>query len=448
MVNAVDQKLAAAHHLRQIEALIRLERISEQVDGVLDAAYVAAFTKRARVVATGIPDSSPTFRPAVKALIGVVRGGYVDFADWSFNTAVASIASAVPRRYFRGLSPRLAMFEADQNVFSFLFDDDEGGDEDDPLTFLRQLIGELQVDNFTEPIAASKVKKLNDEQWQGVLQTLIFPSPSPERSRELIEAKDENGFGFEERLELLTKKADDADRVADEIITGFSEGENLAELRRRVQPLVGGIKSSAKRVVRTEGLRIAERMQRETWAPLGDSLLAVQILAVLDENTRSHHAVRNGRLHYREPVGNQLGFDTLPMLPDEPNCRCWSTPVLRPPPGLENNPALQAAFANVGGEGIPDPTTYDQWFNAVGEGRRKLAVGSRRYDAVKALLNGQREPEWTDFIDAETGKILSVDTLRNESPIDRILRKQGVNSLIAARRDAIAEIARTGFLVN
>ena len=116
--------------------------------------------------------------------------------------------------------------------------------------------------------------------------------------------------------------------------------------------------------------------------------------------------------------------------------------------GLRNNPALQAAFKNIGGEGIPDPTTYDQWFNAVGEGRRKLAVGSRRYDVVKASLGGQRSPEWSDFISAETGEILPIETLRRETQIDRIARKIGVRALIASRRDAIAEISRTGFLVN
>ena len=306
MPSRIDQRLAASHHLRQIEAMVRLERIVETVDALFDSATENVLAERGRAIAGARPPAvSLMYGRTLRAAIAVVRNEYEDFAAWSYSTAVASLASAVPRQFFRYLSPRLATFESvtGRTVTEA---------EEDLLPFISQLLGDLIIDNFTEPIATGTIGELSSDQWQGVLQELIFPPPSPARSRELIEAPDEQGFGFADRLEKLTRKADDADRVASEISTGFSEGENLQELEKRIRPLVDGIKSSSKRVVRTEGLRIAERMQRETWEALGDTMQAVQILAVLDQNTRSHHALRNGRLHYREPTGDQLGLDTLP----------------------------------------------------------------------------------------------------------------------------------------
>jgi len=447
----IDQRLAAAHNLRQIEAMIRLERIVESFDAIFDDAFNAVINHHAQAIAgSRLPVARFIFAPAIIAAIREVRNEYEGFAGWSFTTAVASLVVAVPRSFFRYVSPRLAMFESEvtENNRDFLQGVFSGDEEDDGvIPFMRQLFGEVLADSFTEPIALGSFKDLTPSQWQNVLEELVFPPPSPARSREILDAVDEQGFNFESRLEKLTRKADDADRVANEIAVGFSEGENLQELEKRVRPLVDGIKSSAKRVVRTEGLRIAERMQRETWEQLGDTMTAVQILATLDQNTRPAHALRNGRLHFREPTGDQLGLDTLPLLPDEPNCRCWSTPVLRPPPGFADNPALQAAFRNAQGAGIPDPATYDRWFSSVGERRRKLAVGSRRYDTIKTVLDGTRDPEWSDFINAETGELLPISELKEENALDRAERKLAVNALISARRETISQIASTGFLL-
>ena len=121
------------------------------------------------------------------------------------------------------------------------------------MPFIRQLLGDLIIDNFTEPIATGTIGELSSDQWQGVLQELIFPPPSPARSRELIEAPDEQGFGFADRLEKLTRKADDADRVASEISTGFSEGENLQELEKR-------IRAKAKMVDEANKIKIQEKI--------------------------------------------------------------------------------------------------------------------------------------------------------------------------------------------
>ena len=160
-----------------------------------------------------------------------------------------------------------------------------------------------------------------------MLKSIIFKAPSRDRVTELINENDEAGRGWVNRLAILSQKVNDVDAVAQELATGIADGENQQQLRRRILPLVGGIVSSAKRIIRTEGLRVAERTQRETWASLGDMMIGAQILAVLDINTRPAHALRNGRVYFKSPTGDQFALDDIPLLPDEPNCRCWSTPV-------------------------------------------------------------------------------------------------------------------------
>lgn len=108
---------------------------------------------------------------------------------------------------------------------------------------------------------------------------------------------------------------------------------------------------------------------------------------------------------------------------------------------------LQAKFVNNTGSNIPDPTTYDQWFANVDSGRQKLAVGSRRFAEVEKLLDGSRNPEWTDFISGEDGGLLSTQQIANESPLQRILRKKQVADLLDKRRERIGDIATVGFIL-
>ena len=261
------------------------------------------------------------------------------------------------------------------------------------------------------------VMDLRDEQ-------VIFPAPSAVEVEQIIQTTDETGLNWQQRFAALSRKISNADALAAELVTGFAQGEAVEALRRRIQPLVQGIQSSARRIARTEGCRVAETLQRRSWSYLEPMMTGVQVLAVLDQNTRPEHAARNGKVFFRSAADGSPTMDQLPTLPDAPNCRCWSTPVLKPPEEFENDPAVKSAFANASGAGIPDPGTYDQWFAGADEARRKLAVGSRRYNAMREVLAGQRDPEWTDFIDAE-GKLLPVGQLRAETAFERAACKYG-----------------------
>jgi hypothetical protein len=446
-VSVIDQRLAAEMHKRQIESLVKAEgiarRMNRKTDEVLD---------RWLIILTSHQDISMRLRTArmlwdrhLDQQTDDAADQFRAFAVWSHHEQVAVYADVIPRHWFRKVSAEIATLSLE-------------GANDPPtrspvksrrVLIPRQDIGpfqgrDLRADIYTEPIAERK-RRMSDEQWQRVLTEVVFPPPDPVEVERMLHTPDPvTNRSWQSRFEALSEKISDVDRLSQELIVGFSNGENLQQLKTRALPLVQGIQSSTKRIVRTEGLRLAEQVQRKSWSGLGDMMVGAQILAVLDQNTRPHHAHRNGTIYYESPGPGKKSMAELPMLPDEPNCRCWSTPVLKPPKELENDPDVAAAFRNDQGGGIPDPASYDRWFANVDRDRRVMAVGSRRYRAVEDMLAGQREPEWTDFIDTD-GKLMPVPAIKSESPADRAIRKYEVGELIRQRGEQIQAIARKGF---
>lgn len=504
-VSPVDQRLAAELHLRQIATIIRSEKIADAVDRQINALVDQMFAvlqttrpawERLRAMADLLRRIVPT---GLVALHDQLRG----LVGWSHTELVSAYATAVPRAWFRVAAPQLAAVESSPHEPSA----DDGTRQVPPTLILEakharrqgdgsnpqpqpqgggrrrggggratatatvppsppqplltpdaiilpgQDVGPLQgnplrADSYTEPIARRGAAGLRytDAEWQQVLQQVVFPPPSGQEVEAILQTP-VNGQTWQQRFTGLSKLMTSPDAVAQELVSGFAAGEAVEAMRRRVQPLVQGIQASARRIARTEGCRIAETVQRRSWGQIGDMMRGAQILAVLDQNTRPEHAARNGKVFFNSAADGEPTIDQLPSLPDAPNCRCWSTPVLKPPKEFDADPAVKAAFANDQGAGIPDPATYDQWFAQADEPSRKLAVGTRRYHAMRDILAGQREPEWTDFIDAD-GTLLPVADLKAERPLDRVARKMAVQGTILERRRLLSEVNAKQFLTE
>jgi len=149
-------------------------------------------------------------------------------------------------------------------------------------------------------------------------------------------------------------------------------------------------------------------------------------------------------VHHHSATDGLPLIGELPDLPDAPNCRCWSAPVLRPPEEFENDPAVRAEFQTAQGASVPDPAAYDQWFDRVDEGRRKMAVGARSYNTMKEKLAGSRPPEWTDFIQPD-GRLLKPKQLREESEFERAKRKEFVRLSIRERENLLKQVSSRSF---
>lgn len=157
--------------------------------------------------------------------------------------------------------------------------------------------------------------------------------------------------GWRARMEALTRLADPA-QLASAIAAGVAAGETPAKIAKRIRPLVGNVASSAKRVARTEAVRVAHEIELASYEQLGELVVGYEVHATLDQHTRPEHRRRNGQKYWRDPVGNEIGFADMPRPPLEAdgsvahNCRCYLTPILDD--GTRRKPGLSTHLIPVG----------------------------------------------------------------------------------------------------
>jgi len=425
-LSIVDQRIAARLHQKQIDSVRYAERMAYNLEAEIDSVTDEVYAMLAPL-ARGRELTEELRGKAIERLNSIgERVNARFFRDvrsigyWSHAETVRIMATTVPRRWFRAVAPEVVLVGERVNL--------------DPT--------EGDAPGVTGP-AISPGQRLSDEEWQALLKEILFPNPTPQEVQAILD-RPIAGQTTEERLRGLSKHITSPQRIIDELGKGLASGEALPAISKRLESFVGGVKASARRVARTESIRVAEQMNRKALEPMRDLMLGMQVIASLDENTRPHHALRHGTVYFYDGR-RKPGIEELPDLPDEPNCRCFSSPVMKPPPEFENDPALRAEFQNAQGAAIPDPGAYTEWFRNADGGQRRLAVGAGRYREVQAVLNGSREPEWTDFVD-ENGKLLTKAQIQAETDEERATRKKAVEEAIEKRREMLSQVAQRGFV--
>lgn len=418
MPSVVDQRLASLLHQEQIERLIRVEGIADELSTVIQR-IGRQILEHAQ--AGELSAGSRLLRSIPSRLLPILDDRFRRLAQYVHSTGIDVLVKAIPRKWFR-----LAKQPAGVLVGESLGLDSIG--------LAPGVIGEIPE----EPVAG---QRMSDAEWAAYVKRNVLPPPSEAKVSEILQ-RPTAGQTYPERISGLSKLVKEPERLIAELATGYGQGQTRAELANRIKPLVGRIDASAKRIARTEGLRIANKVQREIYDDMGDMIQGYQIVATLDQNTRPEHALRNGTIYY---VSGRLPLATSrPDLPDAPNCRCFEVPVLQPPIEFETDPAVMAEFKTAAGVLIPDPAAYDQWFDQADEGRRRLAVGSRRYDIVKQRLGNTRKPEWTDFLDGN-GELLSLFKLQGADPGELFREKSQLMTTIKARNELLQQVRTTGF---
>jgi SPP1 gp7 family putative phage head morphogenesis protein len=211
---------------------------------------------------------------------------------------------------------------------------------------------------------------------------------------------------WKDRYESLSKKIVDKDSLAATIRNAYAEGKTPDQIARLIRPGVQGLTVSAQRIARTESLRIAEEAQREGYRQVGDLLGGIQIWATLDDRTRPEHAARNGTIY---PA------DSAPLVPDEPNCRCFSAPVLRDvedliPANVGGDPAGSLTVVN---GTVQDLDTWSNWFDDQTPARQRAILGPDRWEALKGKVDGP--VRWGHVIDGN-GYMNTADQIRAADP--------------------------------
>lgn len=149
--------------------------------------------------------------------------------------------------------------------------------------------------------------------------------------------------------DLLTRLID-PDRAARAVYDGIAAGKDRRGIAADLGELFGGFESSARRVARTEGLRVSTESALAASEQIADLIPAYQVLAVLDSRTRPDHRARSGTIYYRSPGRGQKGFGEMPRPPIEAdgrlswNCRCVLAPVWSDDPADELDRAGALVF--------------------------------------------------------------------------------------------------------
>lgn len=266
-------------------------------------------------------------------------------------------------------------------------------------------------------------RSLPSDQAKDLISRLVFPPPSEDRVTELIN-RPFNGMTWAERLKRLSQFAA-PERLAKQFAFSYSQGKTPRQIAKDIAPFVRNYRAGALRIARTEAGRVAESLTRETYSQCDDLIEGIQVLAVLDDRNYPHHRTRHGQIYWKQEGKGEYHISELPDLPDEPNCRCWTAPVLITDDAVRTEKG-NVAIRDAGGT-VVDPGRVSDWFDKQTEKMRAATVGPTKYRAMQDKL--KRAPRWNDFIDPETGEHLSLNQLRRETPREHAERLARVEEL-------------------
>jgi SPP1 gp7 family putative phage head morphogenesis protein len=424
----LQERLAARFHQRQVQLLQAVQQAAVAIRRRYRSLAGPIAELASRVGLVGLA----SLRRRIEQLLGQARQALQDqlipLGLLGYRTAGQAVLDALPAEWlpvFAGLAAAKAKLPVRE------------------ATVPEPQQPAWQVRYDWEPIVRGAIRGQKAKEF---VQSLLFPPPKEEQVTDWLISAPPGGLSWQERLRRWEEPVRQA--MFNDLVHGLVAGENVDGLRARLERWTDGLAYKAQRIARTEGCRVAERAGRSAFQGMGGMLQGLQIVAVMDEWTRPHHAARNGRIYWQGPDGlyrDERG-ELLPDLPDEPNCRCMTIPVLRPPPEWAQNPAAMAAFQTATGQLIPDPASYQQWWQQASEREQMTAVGVRRWQTVRDLLQKEpipRKPEWADFIDPE-GRLLPIETLQAETPQERAERLAKVDLRIAQRKALFQAVASTG----
>jgi len=295
----------------------------------------------------------------------------------------------------------------------------------------------------------TEARRLNPEQ-RAQVEAQLFPALDHDETTAII-ARPTNGLTWQARIAAQSALAP-PEQLANIVIQGISQGQTIQAMAQTMLPAVQGVRTSARRVARTEGMRVAHEARMDCYSGLGDLVAGYQIHATMDWRVRPHHAARNGTVYYVRPKPGQQSTTHMPRPPLEEdgtvahNCRCYLTPVLDVDPDIENNPAARALFTDNDHKLVQDPNVYSDWFANASDQERRWAVGARRLSAITAGLPAGQAPTWAHFIDPTTGQLLQLERLTAETPARREARMARVAEVLAERERLARQVQRFGYL--
>lgn len=463
----ISSRLAARTGTRQVEVVIQSDRAALAVDKAVAALWreLLAILRDDRGPAENFKRALAVLRRIQPTVRRDIEARLRKLAAWGHKSSARLLARTLPVAYLRAAAPVPAE-AVEERDHAAVGDFREGRalvrtiatrdlSRDPTPRHVRSVAatGGSQLTEAEEPAEPAP----SEDELRKLYQELIFPPPDRATIDRIIFAPSGNRT-WQDRVASLTRLAQ-PEQLASILAAGMAQGKSQREIANDLLPAVNGVRSSARRIARTESLRVAHSLQQQAHEQLGDLVEAYVVHAQLDQWTRPWHAARNGTVYYKEPKAGQKGPFQMPNPPEEaadpserppntpfvaPNCRCWLSPMLVPPPEIKDDPAKLAVFETNKDKVIPDPAVYSDWWQTAGEKQKKIAVGVKRYAAVKDQVG--EDVRWEHFLDADTGDLVPLARLKAESDVARTERVAKARALIAERAALIRQTATFGFL--
>lgn len=360
----MQHRLAARAHARQLQAVRRSEAAARAASRGVRLVW-GALLRLLRDAADPWHASHEAARLAVllgPAVEWHTAGALAGVARWGHDSAARALADALPVAMLRGMvngHPGIAggavvvgrpgadigrggllaegLSVRPDGWLSQDFPTRRGGGSGG-RRFLEQELSPA-VPTFLDLLAPLRSPSpLTTDQARALFLRLLFPAPTEQQVHAVV-----YGSGWQQRLAASTRLAR-PDEVAGVVFRGILLGQTPREIARALRPVVQGVESSARRIARTEAMRVAGRQQEAAAGQLGDLVVGWQVHATLDGHTRPWHRQRDGTVYYLDPGPGQKGMAQCPHPPDEAadptarppgtprtayNCRCFLMPVLR-----------------------------------------------------------------------------------------------------------------------
>jgi len=165
-----------------------------------------------------------------------------------------------------------------------------------------------------------------------------FPPPSAETVDRILRATAApDGLSAMERIVTVAQR--DLGALREAIVANLShvqagDASALNALSVDVRRFLGeqeGVNYKARRIARTESMRVAETLLREADERATNLFDGYRTFTANDNRVREEHSSWHNKLFRRTATGQYIADDGehLPDFPAGPNCRCWSTPELR-----------------------------------------------------------------------------------------------------------------------
>jgi len=251
--------------------------------------------KESQILGMAMKDATSTeltaeLESVVPETIALVTDTYTKLIQWSYKRAAKDLVASLDPVYISRMALRAMKLK-------------EAVDPDELRMKLTQ----------TDLIPSG-------EETRYLAKEVVFPPLDAGTVKTILERSNwGDGLTYAQRLEGWGRHADFAG-IASRLRSGIAAGQNVTELEHSLRPLMD-FDYQARRIARTESLRVAEAANRETWKDLGEDMEGVQIIATIDSHTRPEHAARDGAIFTRDLDGQYTNavWGLLPDLPDEPN---------------------------------------------------------------------------------------------------------------------------------